>query len=199
MQHTHGSLQFLRLPTFSRLSHFLKYLCLSLCLSAGTALAAADVNTADQAALDSIAGVGPTTSKAILDERARHGNYKDWADLERRVKGIGERNAVKLSAAGLLVNGQSRPAGLTTMKMKADKADKTDKLDKPEPVGKPEKPVGLASSANAANTAKAGTTANTANTANLANAGGAGNAGNSGNTVNAANASKAAKGGDGAK
>ncbi len=73
---------------------------------AGTALAAVEVNSADQAALDGIAGVGPSTSKAILSEREKHGNFKDWSDLERRVKGIGGRNAVKLSAAGLTVNGQ---------------------------------------------------------------------------------------------
>lgn len=83
-------------------------------LIAGTAMAAVEVNTADQAALDSIAGVGPATSKAILEERKKNGNFKDWADLEQRVKGIGERNSVKLSAAGLVVNGQPRssmPAG----------------------------------------------------------------------------------------
>ncbi len=76
-------------------------------LFVGTALAAVEVNSADQAALDGIAGVGPATSRAIIAERTRHGNYKDWADLEQRVKGIGGRNAVKLSSAGLTVNGQS--------------------------------------------------------------------------------------------
>ncbi len=79
-------------------------------LISGTALAAVEVNTADQAALDGIAGVGPSTSKAILNEREKHGNFKDWADLEQRVKGIGGRNAVKLSAAGLTVNGQAHTA-----------------------------------------------------------------------------------------
>lgn len=79
----------------------------------GSVLAAVDVNNADQVALDSVAGVGPATSKAILAEREKNGNFKDWADLERRVKGIGSRNAVKLSAAGLTVNGESykAPAG----------------------------------------------------------------------------------------
>ena len=80
---------------------------LALLMFAGSVFAAADVNTADQAALDSITGVGPATSKAILAEREKNGNFKDWADLERRVKGVGARNAVKLSAAGLTVNGKS--------------------------------------------------------------------------------------------
>jgi competence protein ComEA len=80
---------------------------LALLMFAGSVFAAVDVNSADQAALDSITGVGPATSKAILAEREKNGNFKDWADLERRVKGVGSRNAVKLSAAGLTVNGKS--------------------------------------------------------------------------------------------
>ena len=114
----------------------------ALYFATGAALAAVDVNTADQAALDSIAGVGPTTSRAIIDERDKHGNYKDWSDLERRVKGIGERNAVKLSAAGLVVNGQPRAAGAAGGKTKADKGgrgEKTDKADQQDKQGKGDK------------------------------------------------------------
>ena len=92
-------------------------------LIAGSALAAVDVNSADQAALDGIAGVGPATSKAILAEREKHGSFKDWADLERRVKGIGSRNAVKLSAAGLTVGGKSYDQAAPAQAPKAMKAD----------------------------------------------------------------------------
>ena len=46
-------------------------------------------------------------SKRILDERTKGGDFKDWADLDTRVKGIGSKSAAKLSAAGLLVNGQA--------------------------------------------------------------------------------------------
>jgi competence protein ComEA len=81
-----------------------------LALHCGAAFAAVEINTADQAALDGVAGIGPATSKAMLDERKKGGNFKDWADLEARVKGVGEKNSVKLSAAGLVVNGQSREA-----------------------------------------------------------------------------------------
>lgn len=75
----------------------------------GFAFAQVDVNKADQAALDSVKGVGPKTSKLILDERTKGGEFKDWADLEKRVKGIGAKNSKKLSVAGLQVNGQSKP------------------------------------------------------------------------------------------
>jgi competence protein ComEA len=71
----------------------------------GFAFAQVDVNKADAAALDSVKGVGPKMSKAILDERAK-GEFKDWSDFQMRVKGIGDKNAVKLSAAGLQVNGK---------------------------------------------------------------------------------------------
>ena len=83
---------------------------------ATSAYAAVEINTADQAALDGIAGIGPATSKAILEERKKSGNFRDWADLEQRVRGIGEKNSVKLSAAGLIVNGQPRNAGPVSAK-----------------------------------------------------------------------------------
>ena len=76
-----------------------------------TAFAAVEINSADQAQLDGVAGIGPATSRAILEERKKNGNFKDWADLEQRVRGIGEKNSVKLSAAGLTVNGQPRNQG----------------------------------------------------------------------------------------
>jgi competence protein ComEA len=87
------------------------------------AFAAVEINTADQAALDGIAGIGPATSKAILDERKKNGNFKDWSDLEQRVRGIGDRNSVKLSAAGLVVNGQPKNSSTS-----ADKPAKPAKI-----------------------------------------------------------------------
>src|SRR5690349_8694716 len=82
----------------------------------GFAFAQVDVNKADAAALDSVKGVGPKTSKAIIDERTKGGDFKDWADFEKRVKGVGGKNAKKLSTAGLQVNGKS----LEGSEMKAD-------------------------------------------------------------------------------
>ncbi|HEY0064914.1 MAG TPA: helix-hairpin-helix domain-containing protein [Telluria sp.] len=71
----------------------------------GFAFAQVDVNKADAAALDSVKGVGPAMSKQILDERAK-GEFKDWADFQKRVKGVGDKRAAKLSAAGLVVAGK---------------------------------------------------------------------------------------------
>ncbi|WP_296000913.1 helix-hairpin-helix domain-containing protein [Rugamonas sp.] len=97
------------------------------------AFAQVDVNKGDASALDSIKGIGPAKSKAILDERTKGGDFKDWADFEKRVKGIGEKSAVKLSQAGLQVNGKS----LDGAPMKVADAKTTDtKAAKPAPVKK---------------------------------------------------------------
>jgi competence protein ComEA len=47
-------------------------------------------------------------SKVIVDER-KAGKFKDWADFIKRVKGVGDARAAKLSAAGLTVN--DKPLG----------------------------------------------------------------------------------------
>jgi len=78
----------------------------TLVASTGFAFAQVDVNKADAAALDGVKGVGPSMSKAIIDERSK-GEFKDWADFQKRVKGVGDKRAAKLSQAGLQVNGKS--------------------------------------------------------------------------------------------
>jgi len=74
-------------------------------LVAASALAAVDANTASQADLEAIGGVGPALSATIIDER-RKGDFKDWNDLLGRVRGVGDRSAARLSARGLTVNGK---------------------------------------------------------------------------------------------
>jgi competence protein ComEA len=92
-------------------NHMIKKLMLAvatLVASMSFAFAQVDVNKADAAALDSVKGVGPAMSKKIIDERTKGGEFKDWADFQKRVKGVGDKNASKLSAAGLQVNGKSK-------------------------------------------------------------------------------------------
>ena len=81
-------------------------LAIALTLFAATAFAAADVNKASLAELESVKGIGPAMASAILDERNKT-LFKDWPDLIGRVKGVGEGRAAKLSAAGLTVNGRT--------------------------------------------------------------------------------------------
>lgn len=92
-----------------------KALALLLSLATTIAMAAVDINTATEADLDSIKGIGPSTSGKMLEAR-KTAKFKDWADLIERVPGIGDKRAAKLSAEGLTVNGQAfqptaKPAG----------------------------------------------------------------------------------------
>lgn len=65
---------------------------------------AADVNTASQADLEAVKGIGPGIATRIIDARG-NGKFKDWNDFVARVHGIGTTSAGKLSAQGLTVNG----------------------------------------------------------------------------------------------
>jgi competence protein ComEA len=81
-----------------------------LSLAASAALAAVDVNKATEADLDSIKGIGPGTSAKIIEQR-KATPFKNWGDLMTRIKGIGEKRALKLSGEGLTVNGEAfKPA-----------------------------------------------------------------------------------------
>ncbi len=92
----------------------------ALTLVSTAVFAQVDVNRADQVALDGLKGIGPKTSRTILDERKTGGKFKDWDDFEQRVKGIGPASARKLSEAGLTVEGKSK-SGAATAAKSADK------------------------------------------------------------------------------
>jgi competence protein ComEA len=94
------------------------------------ALAQVDVNKGDAAALDAIKGIGPSKSKQIIDERTKGGDFKDWADFQKRVKGIGDKSAAKLSQAGLQVNGKSKEGAEMTPAQAGGKAGKQAKAAK---------------------------------------------------------------------
>lgn len=70
---------------------------------------AADANTATEAELDGIKGLGPSQTARILQARDK-APFKDWADFMARVKGIKPRTATKLSQNGLTVNAQPYPS-----------------------------------------------------------------------------------------
>jgi competence protein ComEA len=85
-------------------------LCIAAVLSVSAGWAGAvEVNTADQAALESVKGIGPVHAKAIIDERTKSGPFKNADDLAARVKGLGAKSVTNLEAAGLTVNGSSAP------------------------------------------------------------------------------------------
>jgi competence protein ComEA len=125
------------------LKHWMATL-MAVCVSAFATLAqaAVDVNKADQAALESVKGIGPAMSTRLLEERKKT-PFKDWPDLIERVKGVGPGNAAKFSEAGLTINGagytrgdaapaaDKRPAKTEAKPAKSEKTAQREKTDAP--------------------------------------------------------------------
>ncbi len=99
-----------------------------LAFASAAAFAVVDVNKASQAELEGIKGIGPSMSAKILDAR-KTGAFKDWTDLQARVKGVRSGNSAKFSADGLTVNGAAfsatAVAAASTRPATADKPGKT--------------------------------------------------------------------------
>lgn len=121
-----------------------KILAFVMMFYAAFCFAAVDANKASAAELDGIKGVGPAISAKIIEERTKSA-FKDWSDLISRVKGIGEKSAAKLSAAGLTVGGSAYKDATPTPAA----AKKDDKPTAPAPVAakKDDKPAAPASAA----------------------------------------------------
>lgn len=62
--------------------------------------------------LDGLRGLGPATTRLILQERERQ-PFRDWKDLMKRTPGIGPKKAAQLSEQGLRVQGQPYPVAPT--------------------------------------------------------------------------------------
>lgn len=67
------------------------------------AQAAVDANLADQAALQTVNGIGPVLAVRILEARSQGGPFRDLDDLRDRVKGVGQVKLRKMVAGGLAV------------------------------------------------------------------------------------------------
>ena len=61
------------------------------------AFAAVNINTAAEAELEKLPGIGPVKAKAIVDERKKNGPFKSVEDF-KRVKGIGDATLEKLKS-----------------------------------------------------------------------------------------------------
>ncbi len=66
-----------------------------------------EINTATEADLDSLRGLGPAHTRRILAAR-QDGAFASWADLQRRVRGMGPTQARLLCEQGLRVAGSDQ-------------------------------------------------------------------------------------------
>ncbi|MCW5658623.1 MAG: helix-hairpin-helix domain-containing protein [Burkholderiaceae bacterium] len=80
-------------------------LCACFIALAPALCAAIEVNAASRAELEQLGGLGPSKVERMLLQRERK-PFADWADLQRRVGGLGAKTAEQLSREGLTVNGQ---------------------------------------------------------------------------------------------
>ncbi|MEJ2767738.1 ComEA family DNA-binding protein [Mycetohabitans sp. B46] len=73
-------------------------------LAAGLAAASprVEINTADDAMLQAIHGIGPSTAQAIIEARDAQGPFSSADDLVRRVKRLGAKSVAKWQAQGLV-------------------------------------------------------------------------------------------------
>ncbi len=78
------------------------FACFAFC---GTALAAVDLNTANQQQLEAVKGIGPAKAKAIVDYRAKNGPFKSAEDV-MKVPGIKEGIYNKIKTE-ISVNGKA--------------------------------------------------------------------------------------------
>jgi len=78
---------------------------------AGAPSAPVNINTATQAQLESLPGVGAKAAGRILEYRQKNGNFKKVEDL-MNVKGIGEKSFLKLKPL-LTVTDKAAPSGVS--------------------------------------------------------------------------------------
>jgi len=91
-----------------------------------TAFAAVDINTASQAELETINGIGPAKAKAIIEYRKKNGNFKSADDLDN-VPGFGKKTVDSVRKEITVGNPKAAAAGKTAdMKSVKDKAAKAE-------------------------------------------------------------------------
>jgi competence protein ComEA len=86
-------------------------LACGLCLCAAPAQAL-DLNQATEAELDNLAGFGPAFTARVMQARAER-PFESWSDFMRRVKGVREATATRLSRQGARIQQEAYPPTLS--------------------------------------------------------------------------------------
>jgi len=103
--------------------------------------ASIEVNTADQATLETLKGIGPVKSKAIVDERTKNGPFKNADDLARRVKGLGTKSVATLQSEGLTIGGSAAPPTAAGAKHEKASSSAAPAATQPQPAAKHAQPA----------------------------------------------------------
>jgi len=117
-------------------------LLLALGLASFNAMADVNVNSATQAQLETLHGIGPGKAKAIIDYRTKNGPFKSLADIEK-VDGIGP-GTFKHIKGDIKLSGDTKvkAADKGEHKGAAKAAEKKAEAKKPEPAkAEPAKPA----------------------------------------------------------
>ena len=93
------------------------FVLIALLSLSATAFAEVNINTASQAELESLNGLGPVKAKAIIDYRKKNGSFKSVSDLDA-VDGIGDKT-VKALGKEVTVSGKTSIKSTTTAKAAA--------------------------------------------------------------------------------
>src|SRR5260370_85499 len=90
------------MDTAFRFASVKQFIMVVLCAAVltGSAWAAVDVNSADEATLHTVKGIGPVKAKAVVSERDAHGAFKDAGHLAPRVKGLGPKSIAQWQRDG---------------------------------------------------------------------------------------------------
>ena len=99
---------------------------------ASLAYAAVDINSANEAELDKIKGVGPAKAKAIMDERKKNGPFKSLDDVGERVKGIGDKTVAGWKKSGEVTVGGGAASKAATPAAKPAAAAPAAKTEPPK-------------------------------------------------------------------
>ena len=102
----------------------------------GAAFAAVNVNTASQAELEALNGIGPAKARAILDYRQKNGPFKSVDDL-KKVTGIGDKTLESIRKDVSLSGATTLPAAKPGAKPAAPASAKAAPAAKPAPATSP--------------------------------------------------------------